>query len=31
VFKSASGKLEIKTLGKIARDLGNAYTSQCPL
>jgi branched-chain amino acid transport system substrate-binding protein len=31
VFKSPSGKLEIKTLGKIARDLGNAYTSQCPL
>ena len=30
VFKTADG-LKIKTLGKIARDLGNAYSSQCPL
>ena len=31
VVKTPSGKLEIVTLGKIARDLGNAYTSLCPL
>jgi branched-chain amino acid transport system substrate-binding protein len=25
------GKNEIVTIGKVARDLGNAYTSLCPL
>jgi branched-chain amino acid transport system substrate-binding protein len=31
VVKLPSGKNEIRTIGKIARDLGNAYTSLCPL
>ena len=31
VVKMPSGKLEIRTIGKIARDLGNAYTTLCPL
>ena len=31
VVKLPSGKLEIRTIGKIARDLGNAYTTLCPL
>jgi branched-chain amino acid transport system substrate-binding protein len=31
VVKRPSGKNEIVTIGKIARDLGNAYTTLCPL
>jgi branched-chain amino acid transport system substrate-binding protein len=31
VVKLPSGKLEIRTIGKIARDLGNAYSTLCPL
>jgi branched-chain amino acid transport system substrate-binding protein len=31
VVKMPDGKLQIRTIGKIARDLGNAYTSLCPL
>jgi branched-chain amino acid transport system substrate-binding protein len=31
VVKLPNGKLQIRTIGKIARDLGNAYTSLCPL
>jgi branched-chain amino acid transport system substrate-binding protein len=31
VVKRSSGKLEIVTIGKIARDLGNAYSTLCPL
>jgi branched-chain amino acid transport system substrate-binding protein len=29
--KQPDGQIRIVTYGKIARDLGNAYTSQCPL